>query len=233
MTLGVHMGCPQPALTRMSAMLTWIVAGCSAPERPVLAAGSVDGSDKSSVSRAIESGRTQLLSCVQDRDGSLTSYGTLVLAWRLNAAGQVEEVATVESDVSEEASRCVARISRTWAFAAGSAREVRHRLTLPTDFQIAPDRRRSVIHKNIGDIQECYERELGQGVNMTGQVLLRWLVGSDGSVTSVSVEADTLPRRRTSECMVERIRTWRFPKPHGGPAQVVFPFWFKGSSESQ
>lgn len=84
-----------------------------------------------------------------------------------------------------------------------------------------------VVQSHLGEVRACYERYLSSRGSSTGQVVARWVIQLDGSVTSAAAASDTLGESRTTDCMLRSIRTWRFPKPDGGTVRVEYPFHFQ------
>ena len=77
-------------------------------------------------------------------------------------------------------------------------------------------------------MQFCYESELQRTHDLTGRVVINWLVGLDGRVVNTHVVESSLGSPRVERCMLKRIRTWKFNAPDGGMCSVNFPFVFKG-----
>ena len=84
-----------------------------------------------------------------------------------------------------------------------------------------------VVKAHLGEVRACYERYLSSRGANTGQVVARWVIQRDGSVTSAASASDTLGESRTTDCILKSIRTWRFPKPDGGTVRVEYPFHFQ------
>jgi hypothetical protein len=47
-----------------------------------------------------------------------------------------------------------------------------------------------------------------------------------GAVTSAKVESSSLNGSPAENCIVQAVRSWKFPAPIGGPAVAVYPFDF-------
>jgi hypothetical protein len=56
-------------------------------------------------------------------------------------------------------------------------------------------------------------------------VTLNFWIGLDGAVTRASGQGEYLPRA-VVDCVVAQVRTITFPKPVGGPVNVIFPIRF-------
>ncbi len=95
---------------------------------------------------------------------------------------------------------------------------------------MAPELIRRVIEDNKNQVRFCYERELQAHQDLAGRVALRWTIGPDGRVTAARVTESTLGNARVERCIVERVKTWRFPEPPGGgTVDVNYPFVLRAS----
>jgi TonB family protein len=78
------------------------------------------------------------------------------------------------------------------------------------------------------EIQYCYEQELNAHPDLAGKVAVVWTIGPDGGVTDASVSETSLGADRAEDCMLAKIRRWKFPEvPGGGIVTVTFPWVFK------
>lgn len=84
-----------------------------------------------------------------------------------------------------------------------------------------------IIQSGSKKIQTCYETVLKEKPGISGKVTLRWTIRIDGSVSDVKIYEDTIEDPRVAECIVSVVEEFRFPRPNGGEAQVVFPWLFK------
>jgi hypothetical protein len=85
-----------------------------------------------------------------------------------------------------------------------------------------------VVKSHEREIKYCYEQELTDAPDLAGKVGATWVIGPDGSVTEARVNETTLNNRRAEECIVARIRRWKFPEvPGGGIVNVTYPWVFK------
>ena len=87
----------------------------------------------------------------------------------------------------------------------------------------------AVVTAHLGEVRACYDRYLSSQNTNTGQIVARWTIQPDGSVSTASTAMDTLGETRTTGCILRAIRTWRFPKPEGGTVRVDYPFHFQPS----
>lgn len=84
-----------------------------------------------------------------------------------------------------------------------------------------------VIRANQNAIKYCYESALNQNPALAGKVAVSFVIGSAGHVTVAEVAESTLGNDGAEQCMLNRIRRWRFPEPKGGGEVTVnFPWMF-------
>lgn len=98
------------------------------------------------------------------------------------------------------------------------------------DFKGAVDRAgvRRVIMVNLNTIKACYERQLRTQADLRGKLVLTWVVGEQGRVISAGVKSNELGNREVANCIIERLKTWRFPDPPANSEYEVaaYPFVF-------
>lgn len=87
-----------------------------------------------------------------------------------------------------------------------------------------------VINQHLGEIQFCYEKELLKNPGLQGKVTFEWTINTSGTVVQVKTKVGGLPSPTATNCMMDKIKTWNFPKPRGnGVVLVTYPFVFKQS----
>jgi len=87
-----------------------------------------------------------------------------------------------------------------------------------------------VIRSHYSEIKYCYEAELPKSPDLAGKVAALFTIGPDGSVTEASVNESTIGSGAVEQCMMGRIRRWKFPEvPGGGVVVVTYPWVFKPS----
>ncbi len=85
-----------------------------------------------------------------------------------------------------------------------------------------------VVRKNLGQIRFCYEQGLQLDPKLRGRVVVSWGINSSGGVQSASVKSSSINQKNVEECVVSRLKTWKFPKPNGsGVVKVSYPFVLK------
>lgn len=85
-----------------------------------------------------------------------------------------------------------------------------------------------VINRNMGQIRFCYEQGLQGDPSLAGRVAVRFTIGGNGTVRSAGVANTTLGSNLVEDCIVRRLRSWKFPLPEGGvDVGVTYPFVLK------
>jgi TonB family protein len=93
--------------------------------------------------------------------------------------------------------------------------------------ELSKDEIQRVINSHVGEIQYCYEKQLRGNSGLAGRVVLEWTVTGSGSVSVVKVATSSLSSSDATNCMMDKVKKWKFPKPRGnGNVTVVYPFVF-------
>jgi TonB family protein len=72
------------------------------------------------------------------------------------------------------------------------------------------------------------ESSMLRSADIEGRLLLDFVIGPAGLVTSTSVKESSLNDPRLDDCVIRRLTKWQFPKPKGGVnVSVSYPFIFK------
>ncbi|MDP2274742.1 MAG: TonB family protein [Archangium sp.] len=86
---------------------------------------------------------------------------------------------------------------------------------------------REVIQRNRSQIRYCYDKQLLKSPTLAGKVAVTFHISPEGPVSSAEVAQSTVADVELESCIVERVRTWVFPKPKGGGKVIVtYPFMF-------
>jgi hypothetical protein len=82
-----------------------------------------------------------------------------------------------------------------------------------------------VINRNLGQIRFCYEQGLQGDPALAGRVAVKFVIGGNGAVKTALVDSTTLNSKLVEDCILLRLRTWKFPLPAGGSdVKVSYPF---------
>lgn len=86
----------------------------------------------------------------------------------------------------------------------------------------------AIVREHLGQIKHCYERQLLVDPNIFGKVIANWTINGEGSVDTTGVKKSTMGNVTVENCVLSKIKTWKFPKPRGGGKVIVsYPFLFK------
>lgn len=89
---------------------------------------------------------------------------------------------------------------------------------------------RRVILSHRAQIRYCYEKRLNTNPGLQGKVVVEFVIGADGKVTSARAAEQTLADPEVANCLISKLKGWTFPEPKGGGVVVVtYPFLFKPS----
>jgi TonB family protein len=79
-------------------------------------------------------------------------------------------------------------------------------------------------------VQDCYERELKRDPGLSGKIEIEFTIDSNGRISEAFVASNRMGSDAVGDCIISRLKRWRFPKPDGGSVTVNFPFIFTPSS---
>ena len=87
-----------------------------------------------------------------------------------------------------------------------------------------------VVNANAHHFQACYEKALMNKPSLAGRVVFDWTISPTGKVKGARVRSSTLGSSTATNCMLKKLKSWKFPKPSGGDVPVTFPFLFRNVS---
>ncbi|MBX3022898.1 MAG: AgmX/PglI C-terminal domain-containing protein [Bdellovibrionales bacterium] len=83
----------------------------------------------------------------------------------------------------------------------------------------------AVVNKNSGQVRFCYEQGLQSDPNVNGRVAIDFTIGGNGMVKVASVANSSLNSKIIEDCIMMRLKSWKFPLPQGGvDVKVSYPF---------
>ncbi|KYG64236.1 hypothetical protein AZI87_13420 [Bdellovibrio bacteriovorus] len=104
-------------------------------------------------------------------------------------------------------------------------------VSLPLDEEVSveggldQDQIIAVINRNKGQITYCYEKGLQAQPSIGGRVAVSFVIGASGRITTAKVAESSLGSRMVESCMLQRMKTWQFPRPVGQVnVDVLYPF---------
>jgi tetratricopeptide (TPR) repeat protein len=96
---------------------------------------------------------------------------------------------------------------------------------------LSPEVIRRVVLRNLGQVAHCHEQALAQDPSVSGRVVIRFIIGGNGSVMGAAVDDSTVPIPSVGTCIANAVRRWQFPAPEGGGIVTVnYPFTLNGGS---
>ncbi len=98
-----------------------------------------------------------------------------------------------------------------------------------TSGSLSADAIRQVVQKNLKKIKLCYNRELSKNPDLKGKIEVSFDIGPDGKVKNYKIKSSSMKNKTVEDCMLKRIRRFKFPKPEKGSVKVVYPFVFTAS----
>lgn len=83
----------------------------------------------------------------------------------------------------------------------------------------------AVINRNLGQIRFCYEQGLQGTPSLAGRVAVDFTIGGNGMVKTAGVANSSLGSKIVEDCIVLRLKSWKFPLPQNGvDVKVSYPF---------
>ena len=83
---------------------------------------------------------------------------------------------------------------------------------------------RRVIHGHRDQIRYCYARELTRHPDLSGKLTVKFTISTAGYVQQAAVSASALHHAALERCILQKVRSWKFPEPRGGIVIVNYPF---------
>lgn len=92
--------------------------------------------------------------------------------------------------------------------------------------RMPPEIIQRIVRQNFGRFRMCYENGLRVNPNLEGRVVIRFVIGRDGSVNSVSHAGSDMPDASVNSCVARAFYGLSFPQPEGGIVSVTYPIRF-------
>ena len=85
-----------------------------------------------------------------------------------------------------------------------------------------------VVYQHRGELKACYERGLSRDRSLSGEIVMRWMVNPDGTVSYVSVASSAMNDQSVEGCITNSISRWRFPVVQTDVSTMItYPFVFE------
>ncbi|MCC6521909.1 MAG: AgmX/PglI C-terminal domain-containing protein [Polyangiaceae bacterium] len=91
--------------------------------------------------------------------------------------------------------------------------------------RLPPEVVQRVVRMSFGRFRGCYEAALRRNATLAGRVVVRFVIGRDGSVAAAQAE-DQIGDSEMSACVAGGFRALTFPVPEGGIITVTYPLQF-------
>jgi hypothetical protein len=99
------------------------------------------------------------------------------------------------------------------------------------DEGLTKDEVAKVIHSHMNEIRYCYESAILKDPNLAGKLLVDFRINAGGVVPNAGVSEATLKDQVVTQCLLGKLKSWKFPQPRGGVMVAVsYPFIFKSLS---
>lgn len=79
-----------------------------------------------------------------------------------------------------------------------------------------------VVSKHVDAIENCYKREVRLNPNLQGSVTVQFTITPDGRVDRARIANSTLRNRNAENCILQRVRSWRFKRIDDSEGEVTF-----------
>ena len=83
-----------------------------------------------------------------------------------------------------------------------------------------------VVRQSFGDFRHCYEEALRDNPNAQGRVVVRFVIATDGHVSTAQAAVDESLPDEVGPCIEEAFAKLTFPEPNGGIVTVSYPIVF-------
>jgi hypothetical protein len=85
------------------------------------------------------------------------------------------------------------------------------------------------VKKNMSALKNCYEKALKKNENLEGKISVKFVISTNGRVTSVDATKDSMGDAGVTACVLDKFKGFTFEKPEGGSVTYVFPLVFKAA----
>lgn len=83
----------------------------------------------------------------------------------------------------------------------------------------------AVIKRHMGQVIYCYEKGLQVNPSVSGRVTTQFVINGGGRVSTAKIGSSSLRSSTVESCLLNKLRGWKFPRPHGGVnVKVSYPF---------
>jgi len=187
------------------------------------------------VKKVVESHLGDVKSCMHDK-GAAT--GKLVVEFAIEPDGHVSNPKPKEASSNAALDGCIAAAFGRWTFPKPRGGALMGAVypfffapapppPKPAVGKLSPQQVVETVKSKVKEVKACFDanhvKETPAGV-----IEVAVVVSAAGVVKEATVKSSTMKAPKLDQCVVERLKTWTFPKPEGnGEAAFVYPFAFK------
>lgn len=92
--------------------------------------------------------------------------------------------------------------------------------------RLPPEVIKRIVRTNYGRFRLCYENGLRNNPALAGRILVKFVIGRDGSINNVANGGSDVPDAGVVGCVVRAFYGLTFPQPEGGIVSVQYPLSF-------
>lgn len=96
---------------------------------------------------------------------------------------------------------------------------------------LSPEIIRRIVRQSFGRLRRCYELGLSRDPSLSGRVVVRFVIASDGRVLGAQAAGGDLRDSAVTACVAAAIAALTFPQPEGGIVTVSYPFMFSPGAD--
>jgi hypothetical protein len=82
------------------------------------------------------------------------------------------------------------------------------------------------INAHLSEVSSCYERALLKEPGLAGKIVLEWQITTSGGVGFAKTKSSTMRSAAVEGCILNSLKTWRFPPAKGAGVVITYPFMF-------
>jgi len=91
---------------------------------------------------------------------------------------------------------------------------------------LPPEVTKRIVRQNFGRLRFCYESGLQKNPKLAGTVVVKFVIGRDGTVSNATAQSSTLGDATVDSCVVRAFSSFTFPAPENGIVTVTYPITF-------
>lgn len=83
----------------------------------------------------------------------------------------------------------------------------------------------SYMNSKAGAIKACYQKGLQSNPDLSGSIKVRFLIQPSGSIAGAKMESSSLGSESVESCIMNNIKSWKFPQAKNGGGTTVAKTW--------